>query len=238
MSSKHDPPLEDSSRTGTVDVAVLDDDADFLHYIEDFLVDEGGFQVRTFSHPDDLYAAAEHRRPDIVLLDMKMGPFSGATVLEELQTRWPEICVIILTGYPSMEDMRATFKRKVFDYLTKPFSLGQLRQTLQNAIEAFGLGRSPADRLRDQLGRRIKLLRVEHNWPLKELAAASGVSVSQLSSIERGTHMPSVESLLALCTALDVKPSELLRSIDFETPGSCRMAACCAESSCWGPPPR
>lgn len=216
MTSKQDPPIEDSPRSAAaVDVAVLDDDAEFLHYIEDFLVDEGGFEVRTFSHPDDLYTAAARRRPDIVLLDMKMGPFRGANVLEELQARWPEICIIILTGYPSMEDMRATFKRKVFDYLAKPFSLGQLRQTLQNAIETFGLGRSPADRLRDQLGHRIKLLRVERNWPLKELAAASGVSVSQLSSIERGAHMPSIESLLALCTALDVRPSELLRSIEF-----------------------
>ena len=202
-------------RDSAVDVAVLDDDSDFLSYIEDFLVDEGGFGVRTFAHPDDLYAAAEQRRPDIVLLDMKMAPFSGEQVLEQVQERWPETCVIILTGYPSLEDMRATFKRKVFDYLAKPFSLGQLRQTLQNAIETYGLGRSPSDRLRDQLGRRIKVLRVEHGWSLKELAGSSGISVSQLSSIERGAHMPSIESLLALCTALGVKPSELLLSIEF-----------------------
>jgi DNA-binding NtrC family response regulator len=216
MSAKPEPPADETPRSGgAVDVAVLDDDVDFLHYIEDFLIDEGGFIVHTFSHPADLYAEAEKRRPDIVLLDMKMGPFSGAQVLEELQARWPELCIIILTGYPSLEDMRATFKRKVFDYLAKPFSLGQLRQTLQNAIETYGLGRSPADRLRDQLGRRIKLLRVERSWSLKELAAASGISVSQLSSIERGAHMPSMESLLALCTALEVKPSELLRSIEF-----------------------
>ncbi len=208
-------PESEASREAAVDVAVLDDDPDFLHYIEDFLGDEGGFEVRAFSHPDDLYAAAERRRPDIILLDMKMGPFSGAQVLEAVQERWPEVCVIILTGYPSLEDMRATFKRKVFDYLAKPFSLGQLRQTLHNAIETYGLGRAPADRLRDQLGRRIKVLRVERGWSLKELAGVSGISVSQLSSIERGAHMPSVESLLALCTALEVKPSELLRSIEF-----------------------
>ena len=69
--------------------------------------------------------------------------------------------------------------------------------------------------MRDQLGRRIKVLRVERGWSLKELAGSSGISVSQLSSIERGAHMPSMESLLALCTALEVKPSELLRSIEF-----------------------
>ncbi|MBI1353786.1 MAG: response regulator [Acidobacteria bacterium] len=198
-----------------VDVAVLDDDQDFLSYIEDFLVEEARYSVRTFTHPEDLYQAAEQRRPDIVLLDMKMGPFSGAAVLTEIQERWPEICLIVVTGYPSLEEMRATFKKKAFDYLAKPFSLGQMRQTLDNAIESYGLGRSPVDRLREQLGRRIKMLRVEHGWSLKDLAKQTGISVSQLSSIERGAHMPSMESLLALARALSAKPSELLRAIDF-----------------------
>jgi DNA-binding NtrC family response regulator len=202
-------------KTGLIDIAVLDDDADFLSYIEDFLEDEGLYTVRTFQHPHKLLAACDERLPEIALLDMKMGPFSGETVLEKLQQRWPELCVIIVTGYPSLEDMRATFKRKAFDYIAKPFSLAQMRQTLQNAVESYGLGRSPHDRLRDQLGRRLKMLRVENGWSLKRLAEQSGISVSQLSSIERGAHMPSMESLLSLCQAIDRKPSDLLASIDF-----------------------
>ena len=201
--------------TETVDIAVLDDDLDFRNYIEDFLQDEGGYTVRTFAHPDELFAEAQERVPDIVLLDMKMGEFRGDKVLEQLITRWPQLCVIIVTGYPSLEDMRATFKLKVFDYLAKPFSLTQLRQTLKNAIETFGLGRTPQDRLRERLGHRIKILRVERDWSLKDLAATTKLSVSQISSIERGANLPSMESLLAICSAFDKKPSEILGSIDF-----------------------
>ncbi len=200
---------------GRVEIAVLDDDADFLSYMQDFLEDEGTYRVRTFTQPDDLIKAGEETKPEIVLLDMKMGPFNGAVVLEKLQTAWPEVCIIIVTGYPSLEDMRATFKRKVFDYLAKPFSLAQMRQTLANAIETYGLGRPPQDRLRDRLGRRIKMLRVERAWSLKELAGHTGISVSQLSSIERGAHMPSMESFLMMCQALETKPSDLLDAIDF-----------------------
>ena len=204
------------AESGTlVEIAVLDDDADFLSYIEDFFEDEGGYSVRAFRRPEELIAAAERKAPEIVLLDMKMGPVSGANVLDELLTRWPDLCVIIVTGYPSLEDMRATFRRRAFDYLAKPFSLAQMRQTLRNAIETYGLGRPPLDRLRDHLGKRIKVLRVEQSWSLKDLASKSGISVSQLSSIERGAHMPSVESLLALSLALGVKPSQLLAAIDF-----------------------
>ena len=201
--------------TGIVEIAVLDDDADFRSYMEDVLNAEGGYRVFTFSHPDDLFLHNEQRLPDIVMLDMNMGEFRGDRVLEQLFARWPGLCVIIVTGYPSMEDMRATFKMKVFDYLAKPFSLAQLRQTLNNAIEAYGLGRTPQDRLRERLGHRIKILRVERDWSLKDVAAFTALSVSQISSIERGAHLPSMESMLAICKAFDKKPSELLASIDF-----------------------
>jgi DNA-binding NtrC family response regulator len=200
---------------GLIHVAVLDDDPDFRTYIEDFLKDEGAYHVRAYAHPEDLIKDAEQRVPDVVLLDMKMGEFKGEKVLEQLLTRWPNLCVIVVTGYPSLEDMRATFKLRVFDYLSKPFSLNQLRQTLRNAIEAYGLGRTDQDRLRERLGHRIKLLRVERDWSLKDLASLTKLSVSQISSIERGANMPSMESLLAIARAFEKRPSEILSSIDF-----------------------
>ena len=53
----------DSSPTeALIDIAVLDDDLDFRNYMEDVLKDEGSYTVRTFAHPDDLFAAAEQQR--------------------------------------------------------------------------------------------------------------------------------------------------------------------------------
>jgi DNA-binding NtrC family response regulator len=206
---------EPKSPEELIDVAVLDDDLDFRNYIEDFLKDEGLYSVRTFEHPDEFFRGVESRPPDIVLLDMKMGEFRGEKVLEQLLVKDPNLCVIVVTGYPSLEDMRATFKLKVFDYLSKPFSLAQLRQTLNNAAEAFGFGRSAQDILRERLGHRVKLLRTEHGWSLKDLAASTKLSISLISSIERGANMPSVESLLAISKAFDKRPSDILASIDF-----------------------
>jgi DNA-binding NtrC family response regulator len=199
----------------TADIAVLDDDLDFRTYIEDLLKDERVYSIRTFASADEFFEGCADRLPDIVLLDMKMGQSSGDRVLEQLLTRWPGLCVIIVTGYPSLEDMRATFKLKVFDYLAKPFSLAQFRQVLKNAIDAFGLGRTPQDRLRERLGHAIKMLRVERDWSLKDLAAQTKLSVSQISAIERGTNLPSIESLLSIAKAFEKKPSELLGGIDF-----------------------
>src|SRR6185295_3575601 len=198
---------------GTIaSIAILDDDADFRTYLEDFLADESIYSVRAFGNARELFESCDESLPDIVLLDMKMGDASGDKVLEQLITRWPGLCVIIITGYPSLEDMRTTFKLKVFDYLSKPFSLAQLRQVLTNAVDAFGLGRS---QLRDRLGHAIKMLRVERDWSLKDLASQARLSVSQISSIERGANLPSMESLLAISKAFDKKPSDILTGIGF-----------------------
>jgi transcriptional regulator with XRE-family HTH domain len=86
---------------------------------------------------------------------------------------------------------------------------------LANAVATFGLGRALQNRLRDKLGHRIRLLRAERDWSLKDLAQAARLSVSQISSIERGANLPSMESLLAISKAFDRKPSEILASIEF-----------------------
>ncbi len=80
-----------------VNVAVLDDDSDFLNFMEDTLRDEGAYSVRTFSHPNDLFAAVQQSLPDILLLDMKMSEFRGEKVLAQLQAAHPEVCVIVIT---------------------------------------------------------------------------------------------------------------------------------------------
>jgi DNA-binding NtrC family response regulator len=201
----------------TLSIVVLDDDADYRQYITGVLTSEalGSHEVRAVATSEEFFAACEGRLPDLVLLDIKMGRVSGEEVLIELRKRWPKLCVIVVTGYPSMDSMRQTFKQDVFDYLAKPFSIDELRKSLAQAAASFGLGQRPQDKLRVELGRQIRLARAQRSWTLKDLSDASGISVSQLSSIERGAHLPSVESLLGIASALGVPPSEWLGAAGF-----------------------
>ncbi|MBS0191559.1 MAG: response regulator [Phycisphaerales bacterium] len=205
------PAEQTSQASGSVQprlsIVCLDDDEDFRQYIRSVL-EADGHDVRVCTNSAEFFGACEQRLPDLVLLDIKMGRESGETVLEEIRKRWSKLAVVVVTGYPSMDSMRETFKRDVFDYLAKPFSLAELRRVLSQATVTLGLGQRPQDRLRAELGKHIRLARTEKAWTLKELSDASGVSVSQLSSIERGTHLPSLESLLAIAGAMECKPSE------------------------------
>lgn len=195
-------------------VLAIDDDADFREFIEAMLL-ELGHEAKAVASPRALFEAIEASMPDVVLLDIKMGKHSGEDVLAQIRERWQKLCVIVVTGYPSLETMRETFKKDAFDYLAKPFSRDDLRHTLAQAADALNLGGSGADRLRRELGRRIRIARTERGWTLKELSERSGVSVSQLSSIERGTHLPSIESLLVVAESLEARPSAWLGAAGF-----------------------
>ncbi|MBS0186678.1 MAG: response regulator, partial [Planctomycetes bacterium] len=137
-------------------IVCLDDDEDFRQYIRSVL-EADGHEVRVCTNAAEFFGACEHRLPDLVLLDIKMGRESGETVLEEIRKRWSKLAVVVVTGYPSMDSMRETFKRDVFDYLAKPFSLVELRRVLSQATAALGLGQRPQDKLRAELGRQIRL---------------------------------------------------------------------------------
>jgi CheY-like chemotaxis protein len=202
----HAPPPTDPLKLPTLSIVALDDDEDFRQYIRAML-EADGHSVRTAATPAEFFAACEEHLPDLVLLDIKMGRYSGEEVLAEVRKRWSRLCVIVVTGYPSLDSMRQTFKQDVFDYLAKPFSVAELRRSLAQAVITLGLGQRPQDRLRHELGRHIRLARTERGWTLKDLSESSGVSVSQLSSIERGAHLPSMESMVAIAVALDQKPS-------------------------------
>lgn len=207
--SANNPAATIAGKPPPLSIVALDDDADFREYIQGLLESDsgGGHSVRVAATPEECYGLIEASMPDVLLLDIKMGRSSGEAVLEELRKRWPKLCVIVVTGYPSLDSMRQTFKRDVFDYLAKPFSIEELNRTLAQAAAAHGLGMRPQDRLRQELGRQIRLARTEKGWTLKDLSESSGVSVSQLSSIERGSHLPSLESLMAVSEALGHRPS-------------------------------
>ena len=206
--------MTEQPATPPLAIAVMDDDADFLEFISSEL-SAAGHRVNTCQSPEAFLRVCEDRLPDVALIDMNMGEHDGSDVLREIRERWSKLCVIVVTGYPSMDSMRETFKQDVFDYLAKPFSGEALAGVLSQAAHTLKLGQRPQDRLRDELGRRIRLARTERDWTLKDLGQRSGVSVSQLSAIERGTHLPSLESLLAVADALEIPASSWLQAADL-----------------------
>jgi DNA-binding response OmpR family regulator len=71
---------------------------------------------------------------DIVLTDIRMGRVSGIDLLTQIRERWPDVVVILLTGYASVETAIQALRRGAYDYLIKPVSIHELRSAVQRGL--------------------------------------------------------------------------------------------------------
>jgi two-component system, sensor histidine kinase and response regulator len=72
---------------------------------------------------------------DVVLLDIRMPGMSGLEVLRQLKEIQPEVEVILLSAYESIDYIRQAMRLGACDYITKPYELENLRLTVGNAME-------------------------------------------------------------------------------------------------------
>ena len=137
----------------------------------------------------------------------------GVALLREIRAVDSDVCVIVMTAYPSVESAVDTMKADAFDYLRKPFELDQLRAVLQRAIREKGLMIDEEERVNQILGSKIRSLRKARALTLKQLANKTSLSVSLISQIELGKSAASVSTLRKLATALGVSISQLFEGV-------------------------
>ena len=193
-------------------VLVVDDDEGMCQYLKDFLTADG-YQVTAIMNPDHVLKEIRDGRYQIILLDLRMPGLDGASLLREIRAVDSDLCVIVMTAYPSVETAVETMKAQAFDYLRKPFELEDLRRVLNRAIRQTGLVVDPEERLNQMIGAKLRALRMENRLTLKQVANKTGLSVSLISQIELGKSAASVSTLQKLATALRVKMSYLFEGI-------------------------
>lgn len=193
-------------------VLVIDDDPEMLAYLNEFLTREG-YQVTTVRDPRQALPEVKDGRHQIALLDVRMPELDGVTLLRQIRALDSDLCVIVMTGYPSVETAVETMKAQAFDYLAKPFEADQLREVLSRAIREKGLVVDPDERVNRLLGTKVRNLRKERDLTLRQLANKTGLSVSLISQIELGKSAASISTLWKLASALGVPASALLEGI-------------------------
>ena len=106
---------------------------------------------------------------DVVLLDLRLHDLDGMEILRALRNKKPEVYVIIMTGYSSVQSAVEAIKLRAFDYLIKPFSDDDLLLAVERAIEKKrlveenrSLRTEPGDRFGFQniVGETTEMLRV------------------------------------------------------------------------------
>jgi two-component system NtrC family response regulator len=115
-------------------ILVVDDEANYLTVMQ-ALLEEAGYETLTvLSGPEALKVAAQTDL-DAVLTDMKMPKMSGIELLKEIKHLYPDIPVIIMTAYGTVEKAVEAMKKGAFDYILKPFKNEEILVTIAKALE-------------------------------------------------------------------------------------------------------
>ena len=110
-------------------ILVVDDEQPVRQILNEFLTRQG-YLVEEAESGAQVLSILEKSQPDLVLLDITMPKMSGLEVLNWIHTRYPDLCVIMLTGLDQNEIGRQAMNLGATDYLTKPVSFEQLKINL------------------------------------------------------------------------------------------------------------
>ncbi len=150
-------------------ILVVDDDEDICLYLKEFLTREG-YSVITATKPLDALPEVVDGKCQLALIDVRMPQMDGVEFLRKIRSITPDLCVILMTAYPSVEGAVDSMKADAFDYLLKPFELDQLRQVIQRAVRERGLLIDAEMRVNRLVGARIRTVRKDRSMTLRHLA--------------------------------------------------------------------
>lgn len=115
-------------------ILFVDDDQDILTMVSEYLKMQG-YDITTVNSGLKALDLVKDQNFDVVFTDYKMPEFNGLELLAAIKQHKPEIEVIIVTGYGSMESAIQAMKFGSYDYLQKPFKLDHLKLIVDRVVE-------------------------------------------------------------------------------------------------------
>ncbi len=106
----------------TEQVWIVDDDSSIRWVLEKAL-SNANISVGTFHNPEDLLIALEHSQPEVIISDIRMPNIDGMTLLGQINEKYQDIPVIIMTAHSDLDSAVNAYQGGAFEYLPKPFDI-------------------------------------------------------------------------------------------------------------------
>ncbi len=123
---------------------VIDDDAVTRELLTEVLQDEGYTVEACESGKRALQRTAEDKF-DLAITDVRMPEMDGIAVTQALKTRQPELQVIVMTAFGSVETAVEAIRHGAFDYVSKPMNLDEIKSTVRRALTERDLSEAAPD---------------------------------------------------------------------------------------------
>lgn len=119
-------------------ILVVDDDEN-LRWVLQTQLEDLGYAVSTAAGGQEAIAAIERDPPALVLTDLKMPGLSGMELLDWIHLEYPELPVVIITAFGTIQSAVQAMKAGAYDYLTKPIDYEELGLVVKRVLEHFRL---------------------------------------------------------------------------------------------------
>ena len=117
----------------TTRLLVVDDESEICDFLKSFFEDRD-FEVRTAQNGEAALKEVEGFRPQVMLLDIKMGNVDGLVVLKKVKGKYPKTKVIMVTALETTDKIEEAMRLGADNYITKPLSLEYLERDVQDKI--------------------------------------------------------------------------------------------------------
>jgi DNA-binding NtrC family response regulator len=115
------------------EIMVIDDEKIVGNMCQRVLEAEG-YHVETFTDSVLALERIKEKRFDIVVTDLKMEKVSGMDILREVNERYPDTKVIMLTAYATLDAAIEAIREKIFDFFPKPVKIEDLKNSIKKAL--------------------------------------------------------------------------------------------------------
>ena len=171
-------------------ILVVDDEKNYLLVMEALLAG-AGYEVFTVDSGEEALELTRRNDLDLVLTDMKMPRMSGIELMEQLQQVYPDLPVIMMTAYGTVEKAVEAMKKGAFDYILKPFKNEEILLSIAKALDLRHL-LTENRRLKQDLEQRYRFENIVGNSKVMQTIFAMVEKVAQtratvLLSGESGT---------------------------------------------------
>jgi len=113
-------------------ICILDDEPIVGDRLKPELEDDG-YVVEVFTDSESALNRLNEKCFDVFITDLKMEGVDGMGFLERVKTKCPGSEVIVITGYGTLESAREALIKGAYDFITKPFRLGEIRTAVKKA---------------------------------------------------------------------------------------------------------
>jgi two-component system NtrC family response regulator len=119
-------------------ILVVEDD-DCLRRVTQAQLEKCGYEVVVAADVPAALVVLEKQPVDLVLTDLNLPGTSGLELLKQARAEYPDISVVIVTGYGSIETAVAAMKAGAYDYITKPVHPAELKALVNRVMERHRL---------------------------------------------------------------------------------------------------